>query len=65
MDPRPAVGICTDTCFEFELRTIEEISKEGENSTVAIWKRPVTCTEACPCCEGVSCTAPASEPERS
>jgi hypothetical protein len=61
----PAPGNCTDTLFEVEFKTSEAISKEGENSTVAIWNLPVTCTEACPCCEGVSWTAPESEPERS
>ncbi len=35
---------CTDTCFEFEFRTSEAISNDGENSTVAIWNEPVTST---------------------
>ena len=61
----PAPGNCTETLFDVAFNTIDAISNDGENSTVAIWKRPVTCTEACPCCDGVSCTAPLSAPERS
>jgi hypothetical protein len=61
----PAPGNCTETFFEVEFKTIEAISNDGENSTVAIWKRPVTWTDACPCCDGVIWTAPLSAPDRS
>src|SRR5215211_3335085 len=61
----PDPGSCTLTDLEVAFRTIDAISKEGENSTVAIWNGAVTCTEACPCCEGVNCTGAASAPETS
>jgi len=37
----PAPGNCTETFFELEVRTMEAISKEGENSTVEIWNAAV------------------------
>src|SRR5438477_370627 len=42
---------------------IAEISNEGENSTVVIWKAAVTWTEAWPCCDGVNCTGAPSNPD--
>src|SRR3954453_843432 len=58
-----APGNCTATCLPLAFRTIEAISKEGDNSTVAIWNEPVTRTDAC--CEGVSGTGADSKFETS
>src|SRR5207253_10205709 len=58
---RPAPGNCTATCLEFEFRTMAPISNDGENSTVPIWNGAVIRTEACPCCDGVSCKGAASK----
>src|SRR5207248_3862145 len=63
--PGLALGNCTKTCLEFEFRTMEAISSDGENSIVLIWHGTVTKTVACSCCDGVSWTGVASKLETS